>query len=148
MRTNDGSSLRDVADRTEVAMARLGNQIAIVSAGLDVMIRTEYTAIRSSARRSLAGWTTSPDTPTRPAAPRHRPGMTPGRVLAELIALDWGSWGKGATVPEAGVGTGHRRTPACLLQVLGRLSPEVIDRWQVPDTDWRRNDWPVIVPMI
>ncbi|MBK6857998.1 MAG: hypothetical protein IPG97_16715 [Microthrixaceae bacterium] len=26
--------------------------------------------------------------------------MTPGRVLAELIALDWGSWGKGATVPE------------------------------------------------
>jgi hypothetical protein len=28
------------------------------------------------------------------------------------------------------------------------ISPVVIDRWQVPDTDWRRNDWPVIVPMI
>ncbi|MBK6857999.1 MAG: hypothetical protein IPG97_16005 [Microthrixaceae bacterium] len=54
VRTNDGSSLRDVADRTEVAMARLGNQIAIVSAGLDVMIRTEYTAIRS-VDASIAG---------------------------------------------------------------------------------------------
>jgi hypothetical protein len=53
VRTNDGSSLRDVADRTEVAMARLGNQIAIVSAGLDV-IRTECSAIRS-VDASIAG---------------------------------------------------------------------------------------------
>ena len=53
VRTNDGSSLRDVADRTEVAMARLGDQIMALTAELDV-IRTECTAIRS-VDASIAG---------------------------------------------------------------------------------------------
>jgi hypothetical protein len=75
--------------------------------------------------------------------------MTPGRVLAELIALDWGSWGKGATVPElvAALAIDGPR-PSCSEVLEALISPVVIDRWQVPDTDWRRNDWPVIVPMI
>lgn len=53
VRTNDGSSLRDVADRVEKGQERLGTQVAVLAAGVDV-IRAECAGIRST-EVSIAG---------------------------------------------------------------------------------------------